>query len=132
MRRCTANPHTHWASDPGRSGRLPDYSRISIGVPYEGLAPVGLRLALAALTDLDDGAVEHDVSVPLGQRAFLLDRIDLRVAGQQHRSCSRLPGQDRLRPERRVVLLARLGAEHRQLTGRRLALDQVDLGQVLD
>ena len=43
--------------------------------------PVNVHVALAALADLDDRAVEHDVSVPLGQRAFLLEGVDLGVAG---------------------------------------------------
>jgi hypothetical protein len=59
----------------------------------------GLNRALAALADFDDRAVEDDVRVPFGQRPLLLDRVDLRVAGEQDRLSAWLPGQDRLRPQ---------------------------------
>src|SRR5262249_21718893 len=82
-------------------------------------------------TDFDDRAVKDDLARPLGQSARLLELVDLVVALDQHGLRAALPGQDRLVPERRVVLLARLGAEHRQLTGRRPTLDEGDLGKPL-
>jgi hypothetical protein len=71
---------------------------------------------------------------------FAIDPYDalLSATGATHGNVFRLfpamtrPGQDRLGPERRVGLLAGLGAEHCQLPRRRLAFDQVDLGKVLD
>ena len=44
------------------------------------------------LHDFDNGAVEQDSSPPLRHLSLLLNRVDLRVAGHQHRFHSRLPG----------------------------------------
>src|SRR5262249_37442197 len=83
------------------------------------------------LPDLDDRAVEHDVRVALVQHPRLRDLGDLRVAGEQNGRRTRLPGEKRLRPERRVVALTRLRTEHRKLPRRRPALDEIDLRQSL-
>src|SRR6266536_1316313 len=79
-----------------------------------------------ALAHLDDRTVENDVCVALGQLPRLLDLVDLRVTGDQNGRCTRLPSQNRLRPERRVVPLARLRPEDRQLATCGSALDEVD------
>src|SRR5579859_5814181 len=86
----------------------------------------------SAFADLDNWAVEHDVTGPLAQAASLLELVDLIVAGDQHRLRAGFPGQEGLRPQRRVGQLARLGAEHGQLAGGGAADDEVDLRQVLD
>src|SRR5436189_4231445 len=82
---------------------------------------------LRAFAHLNDRAVESDRSRALGQPAFFLELVDLRVALDQGRRRTRLPGQDRLLPDRRVARLTGLGAEDGELSCGRLALNKVDL-----
>src|SRR2546423_15090762 len=55
--------------------------------------------------------------------------MDLAVALDQAGLRTRLPGEDRLLPHRRIVLLPGLRAEDGELSGGRLSLDEVDLGR---
>src|SRR6266576_5549854 len=79
--------------------------------------------------DLDDRTVKPDRRRALAQPTLFLELVDLRVALDQDRLRTRLPGQDRLFPDGGVVLLAGLRAKDGKLSGRRLALDEVDLGR---
>src|SRR5207302_3892786 len=67
---------------------------------------------LRSRADLDDRAVEPDRGRTLTQPALLFELVDLRVALDQDGLRARLPGQDRLLPHRRVVLLAGRSEEH--------------------
>ena len=61
---------------------------------------VSMPLAALPLTDLDDGAIEDDVGIALGQPSCFLDLIDLGVASDEHGLGAGLPRQDRLGPQR--------------------------------
>src|SRR5207253_11311740 len=84
-------------------------------------------LLRAALSDLDDRAVEHRRGLSHADHALLLELVDLVVSDDQHGRRTRLPAHDLLTPERRVRLLPRLGAEDRELPGRRRAAEEIDL-----
>src|SRR5207249_9417843 len=89
------------------------------------------RGPLGALADLDDRAVESGRGGALGQRALLLEFVDLCVACNQDWFGARLPGQDRLLPDRRVAWLTGLRAKDGELPCGCSALDEVDLGRRL-
>ena len=121
---------TYWRT----AGKLPALVRLRpvVSIRRRGGARLPLRISCGAvaapLPDLDDRTVENDVCVALGQLPPFLDLVDLRVTRDQNGRCIRFPGQDRLRPEGRVVLLARLGAEDRQLATGGPVLYEIDLG----
>src|SRR5262249_49718321 len=86
------------------------------------------RQALAIsslLPDFRDRSVEHDVGVLERQLVGLRQGLDLVISHEQNRGDARLPADEELLPERVVIGLTRLGAEDRQLTLRRLPLDEV-------
>src|SRR4051812_972407 len=82
-------------------------------------------LPTACLADLRDRRVEDDVRVAKRQLTLLRELVDLIVLDEQDARRSGLPRHEELLPERVVVALARLRAEHRQLPGCGFPLDEV-------
>src|ERR1051325_11233612 len=77
------------------------------------------------LADLRDRGVEDDVRVLKRQLVRLRERLDLVVLDEQDRLDARLPGDEELLPQRVVIGLAGLRAEHGKLPLRRCAANEV-------
>src|SRR6476646_7904107 len=94
-----------------RSGLTATTLRRSIeaaGLP----AASAFQGTLTAFADLEDGGVQDDVGVLLGELALLLERVDLVVLTDEYGLDALLPGEPNLFPEGVVVRFARLRTKY--------------------